>query len=253
MGAIYTIDSKGSLQIASAIDVLSGLGSSFVEDFDSGPSISGSVATSTQPWNLNNGSGGSLSGTPTNGSATNPGVWTLATGTTSSSGRSGILRGLSVTTGYLYLGSVYEIYCEWVSQIPTLSAGADTFDTAVGLGDAVSTSGIGTNGLIWRQSTGGVWQCQIVSGGVVSGLSLASAGAASTGWVRQVVKLDKTNVIWQMATGRNAALSTVHTVPIASLPAGLIAAPIGQMARIQKVAGANSREVRVDLCRFALS
>ncbi len=77
---------------------------------------------------------------------------------------------------------------------------------------------------------------------------------ASTGWVRQVVKLDKTNMIWQMATGGNAALSTVHKAPIASLPAGLIAAPIGPMARIQKVAGANSREVRIDLLpvRFEL-
>lgn len=247
------INSNSSLVNITGISLLDYLGSSFVEDFDSGPAISGSVATSTQPWNLNNGSGGSLSGTPTSGSATNPGVWTLSTGTTSSSGRSGILRGFSVSTGYLYLGSVYEIYCEWVSQIPTLSSGSDTFDTATGLGDGVSTSGIGSNGLIWRQSTGGIWQCQIVSGGVVSGLSLASAGPASSGWVRQVVKLDKTNVIWQMATGRNGVLTTYHTVPIASLPAGLLSAPIGQMARIQKVAGTGNRELRIDVCRFAIS
>ncbi len=59
-----------------------------------------------------------------------------------------------------------------------------------------------------------------MSGGVGGlGFNLLLLVAASTGWVRQVVKLDKTNVIWQMATGRNAALSTVHTVPIASLPA----------------------------------
>ena len=68
-----------------------------------------------------------------------------------------------------------------------------------------------------------------------------------------MVKLDKTNVIWQMATGRNGSLTTYHTVPIASLPAGLLGSPIGQMARIQKVTGSNNRDLRVDLCRFAIS
>ncbi len=132
MGAIYTIDSKGSLQLASAIDVLSGLGSSFVEDFDSGPSISGSVKKPRAMCHIYT------------ALEIKQRFWRKFVGYVDEwerhksrrvdagngydeqqRSRSGILRGLSVTTGYLYLGSVYEIYCEWVSQIPTLSAGAD--------------------------------------------------------------------------------------------------------------------------------
>lgn len=249
---LLRINDAGSLVPAAPVDVLENLGSSFVEDFDAGPSVSGSVATSSQPWNLSNASGGSMAGTPTNGSVANPGVWTLNTGSTSSSGRSGILRGFSTNQGYLFFGGLYRIFCEWVIQIPTLSAGLDTFDALSGLGDQAGGSGVGTNCILWRATTAGTWACQIVSGGVVSPLSMASVAPVATGWIRQTIESDGTNLRFKMGLGRSGALTTFHTVSIAALPAGISSNPIGQIAKIQKVTGANNRELRLDLCRFAL-
>ena len=247
------VNAEGSFIPATSVDVLENLGSSFVEDFDAGPSVSGSVATSSQPWNLSNASGGSLAGTPASGSVGNPGVWTLNTGGSSSSGRSGILRGFSTAQGYLYFGSTYQIHCEWVSQIPTVSAGLDTFDAVLGLGDQAGSSGVGSNCLVWRANTVGQWSCHIISGGVVSPLSLSGVAPVAAGsWTRQTIESDGVSVRFKMAAGRGGALTTYHTVPIAALPVGVTGNALGQLAKIQKVTGSNNRELRLDLCRFAL-
>lgn len=247
------VNDQGSLVAASPVEVLENLGSSFVEDFDAGPAVSGSVATSSQPWNVSNASGGSLTGTPTSGSVANPGVWTLSTGSSSSSGRSGLLRGFSTNQGYLYFGSTYQIHCEWVSLIPTVSAGLDTFDAVLGLGDQAGSSGVGSNCLVWRANTAGQWSCQIISGGVVSPLSSSGVAPVTAGiWNRQIIESDGVYVRFKMATGRSGALTTFHTVLIAALPVGVTGNALGQLAKIQKVTGSNSRELRLDLCRFAL-
>lgn len=249
----YTVDGAvGALVPTDAGDLQTALGSSWTEDFDSGPAIGGSLATSNTIWSVGNGSGGSLTGTPAAGLAGNPGVWTLDTGT-SNNGRAGILRGASLTQGYLYISNLFTVTIDWVFKIPIISSIGNTFDCANGLGDTISTAGVGQNALIWRALNTSIWACQIISGGVVSPLSLTTAISVTNTWLRTRIACDKTSVKWSIGTGRTGALTQVHSVPLASLPAGLLASPIGQMARIQKLTGALSRSVQLDLCEFILS
>lgn len=138
----------------------------------------------------------------------------------------------------LYLNSVNVAYFKTRLQISTLSDGTETFNLKIGFTNSGNATSVGADGALFRYThsvNGGRWQCVNRKANVESAPADSGITVAINTWYVLEIRMTTTSVLYYID---GALVATVAVdVPLAAL---------GAMLGIQKSAGTNSRNLRID-------
>jgi len=212
----------------------------FVEDdFIGSPSSLTGSSFGELAWRLDNSGTGAAISTSTATDGSHVGVWSIATGSTST-GRCAFNL---ATSGIVLGGGRAE--CEWLVQVPALSTVVDEFVCRVGINDTSNgTNSDAVDGVYFvydRATNGANWQARTSS---ASSRTTVDTGVAVTAgaWVklRAVVNAAATSVSFFVD---NALVATITTnIPVTGTCL---------LARIDKTAGTNTRTLLTDYVTFS--